>query len=131
MVAFSRTRERKGQRDFKSSSSNRGSRDRMGSSRDSGRDRGSGFTRKASPSMTRVTCSSCGIDCEVPFKPTSKKPVYCSECFSQKEQSDSSTYNSSRSSSRSSSRPFSKSSTVDLIVINDKLNKIMRKLDIR
>lgn len=31
--------------------------------------------------MFRTTCSKCGKDCEVPFKPTGMKPVYCSDCF--------------------------------------------------
>lgn len=31
--------------------------------------------------MTKTKCSSCGKECEVPFKPTPGKPVYCRECF--------------------------------------------------
>lgn len=31
--------------------------------------------------MHQATCSECGKDCEVPFRPTGSKPVYCSECF--------------------------------------------------
>ena len=31
--------------------------------------------------MFRVVCSNCGKDCDVPFKPTGDKPVYCSACF--------------------------------------------------
>lgn len=31
--------------------------------------------------MHKVVCGDCGKDCEVPFKPTGSKPVYCSECF--------------------------------------------------
>lgn len=31
--------------------------------------------------MYKAVCSNCGKDCEVPFKPTGSKPVYCSECF--------------------------------------------------
>ena len=30
-----------------------------------------------------ATCSKCGKACQVPFKPTSTKPVYCSDCFRQ------------------------------------------------
>lgn len=30
-----------------------------------------------------VTCSQCGKDTEVPFKPRGDRPVYCSECFAQ------------------------------------------------
>ncbi|MFA5868223.1 MAG: CxxC-x17-CxxC domain-containing protein [Candidatus Bathyarchaeia archaeon] len=31
--------------------------------------------------MTKVTCSDCGKETEVPFKPTEGRPVYCQECF--------------------------------------------------
>jgi CxxC-x17-CxxC domain-containing protein len=31
--------------------------------------------------MFSATCSSCGKDCQVPFRPTNGKPVYCSDCF--------------------------------------------------
>lgn len=31
--------------------------------------------------MFKTVCSSCGKDCEVPFRPTTGKPVYCSDCF--------------------------------------------------
>ena len=31
--------------------------------------------------MHKTTCSECGQECEVPFKPTEGKPVYCRECF--------------------------------------------------
>ena len=29
-----------------------------------------------------VTCSECGIQCEVPFQPKPDKPVYCQKCWS-------------------------------------------------
>jgi CxxC-x17-CxxC domain-containing protein len=29
--------------------------------------------------MTKVVCDSCNCECEVPFKPSSDKPVYCSD----------------------------------------------------
>jgi CxxC-x17-CxxC domain-containing protein len=31
--------------------------------------------------MFKVVCDECGKDCEVPFKPSPDKPVYCDECF--------------------------------------------------
>jgi CxxC-x17-CxxC domain-containing protein len=31
--------------------------------------------------MYQATCSNCGKPCEVPFRPTNGKPVYCSDCF--------------------------------------------------
>lgn len=45
--------------------------------------RDSGKFRRGSdrPERTKVTCDSCKKRCEVPFKPTSDKPVYCDDCF--------------------------------------------------
>ena len=63
--------------------------------------------------MTKVNCSSCGSDCEVPFKPTSDKPVYCDDCFAKKGKSGS-----------------DKLSSRDIDAINEKLNKIMKALKI-
>lgn len=31
--------------------------------------------------MFKAVCASCGKECEVPFKPTGSKPVYCRDCF--------------------------------------------------
>lgn len=31
--------------------------------------------------MTKVICDGCKKPCEVPFRPTAGKPVYCNECF--------------------------------------------------
>ena len=31
--------------------------------------------------MFAATCSNCGREAQVPFRPTSGKPVYCSDCF--------------------------------------------------
>ena len=33
------------------------------------------------PQMHEAICSDCGKRCEVPFKPTGDKPIYCRECF--------------------------------------------------
>ncbi|MFA5207733.1 MAG: CxxC-x17-CxxC domain-containing protein [Candidatus Paceibacterota bacterium] len=42
-----------------------------------GRDRGD----RERPEMHEAICSDCGKRCEVPFKPTGDKPIYCSQCF--------------------------------------------------
>lgn len=42
---------------------------------------GGGFNRNRDREMFRTTCSNCGKDCEVPFKPNGSKPVFCSDCF--------------------------------------------------
>lgn len=31
--------------------------------------------------MFTAICDDCGKECEVPFKPSSDKPIYCSDCF--------------------------------------------------
>jgi CxxC-x17-CxxC domain-containing protein len=33
---------------------------------------------------TRTTCSECGVDTTVPFKPTQGRPVLCRQCFQNK-----------------------------------------------
>ena len=54
---------------------------RSGGRRNSGRFAGRNSRR---PVMYRAVCSECGKDCEVPFKPTGDKPVFCSDCFRSK-----------------------------------------------
>ena len=68
--------------------------------------------------MTKATCSSCNADCEVPFKPTSNKPLFCSDCFRKNGRNN------------SNDRPNNYSNK-DLDVINEKLNKIMGALKIK
>jgi CxxC-x17-CxxC domain-containing protein len=43
---------------------------------------GGGYDRsEGRREMFSTTCSDCGKDCQVPFRPSNGKPVYCSECF--------------------------------------------------
>ena len=65
--------------------------------------------------MHSVTCDKCGKECEVPFKPTSGKPVYCRDCF-RKDDSD-----GPRASSNQSSEALDQ--------INMKLDKILKILE--
>ena len=60
--------------------------------------------------MHEIICEKCGEKSEVPFKPTSNKPVYCDKCFSKKGGSN----NSNKS----------------MDIINEKLDKIMKALKI-
>jgi CxxC-x17-CxxC domain-containing protein len=39
---------------------------------------------RAQREMFSATCSSCGKEAQVPFQPSSDKPVYCSDCFQQR-----------------------------------------------
>jgi CxxC-x17-CxxC domain-containing protein len=42
---------------------------------------GGGFRDRGPREMFSATCSNCGNEAKVPFRPTSGKPVYCSDCF--------------------------------------------------
>jgi CxxC-x17-CxxC domain-containing protein len=37
--------------------------------------------------MYKAVCADCRKDCEVPFKPTGERPVYCKECFAKRKAS--------------------------------------------
>lgn len=39
--------------------------------------------------FTQAVCAECGKACEVPFKPTGDRPVYCKDCFSARKDSGS------------------------------------------
>ncbi len=34
--------------------------------------------------LHKAVCADCSKECEVPFKPTGNRPVYCKECFSKR-----------------------------------------------
>jgi len=119
MARFEYSRERKSKRDFKDSPSKRGNMGRRNfedvhkSRKDFRRDSNNYSRNRSDIEMTKVICSSCGKECEVPFKPTSSKPVYCDECFAKKGKF------------RSDKGP-----NKDFEIINEKLNKIMKALKI-
>ena len=48
---------------------------------DGGGGGGYGNRSSAPREMFDATCSNCGKDAKVPFRPTNGKPVYCSDCF--------------------------------------------------
>lgn len=57
---------------------NRGNRSGGGRSFGGGRD----FNNRGEDRpMFKTVCSKCGKECEVPFKPTGSKPVFCRDCF--------------------------------------------------
>jgi CxxC-x17-CxxC domain-containing protein len=62
--------------------SNRFEKRRPSSNRSGGRGGFGGGGRDFGPKeMFPAVCDNCGKDCEVPFKPTGNKPIYCSDCF--------------------------------------------------
>ena len=102
----------KGKKDFGRRSSGRDRSRRRDSGRSFGRDGNRGRDSGRRPvEMTKVKCSSCGKECEVPFKPTTNKPLFCDECFKTKGRKNT-------------------GSGKDLDMINEKLDKIMKALKI-
>lgn len=83
------------------------------------RSEGRNFDRSASfedREMFTATCADCGSTCQVPFRPTNGKPVFCSNCFGEKK---------SAGPRDSSSQPRNKN---DFEQLNAKLDKILSLL---
>lgn len=107
-------------RDGRNSRGGFGDRDRFNDRNDR---RGGGFrgrrdSERRPLEMHTVICDKCKKECEVPFKPTSNKPVYCSDCF-KSEGGDSRSKNNSPG---VSSDQFNQ--------INTKLDKIISLLEL-
>ena len=87
-------------------------RDSRGNKRDfNGRDSGE-------VTMHKVICDKCSKECEVPFKPSSDKPIYCDDCFK-----------ANRSMNESRSNGKSRDSSGQLKEINVKPDKILKLLE--
>ncbi|HRZ85496.1 MAG TPA: hypothetical protein P5277_01825 [Candidatus Paceibacterota bacterium] len=62
----------------------------FGNNRSGGFNRGFNRGFSSGPKeMHKATCSECGKECEVPFKPSNDsegkpRPVYCKECYAKK-----------------------------------------------
>jgi len=91
-----------------------------------GRDsRGGGRSFRNDRPMFKTVCSNCGKDCEVPFRPTNGKPVYCSECF---EKMGNTRSDSPRGDFRSPTPSYNQNGA-QLDAINIKLDKILKMLE--
>ena len=109
--------DRRGSKRFgKRNSGDDSERGNMSGRRFGRRDSGRSNSRADRPTPTEVNCDKCGKRCEVPFKPTSSKPVYCSDCFRKKEKSD----------SRGKSNQFAE----ELEEINAKVDRILKALEL-
>ena len=82
-------------------------------------DRG-GFRDREEKQMFTAVCDECGQDCEVPFKPSSNKPIYCSKCFEGKE--------GNKSNDRGG-RSSGCDCKADIEALNKKLDKIISILE--
>ena len=94
---------------------------------------GGGRDRERRPlEMHEVTCAKCGRQCEVPFKPTGDKPVYCRECFNKDGDSGGSRDFGSRNRYGGGDRQAQSGgvSSAQLNEINKKLDKIIKALEL-
>ena len=51
---------------------------------------------RPNPQMHNAICSECGNKCEVPFRPTGDKPVFCNNCFASKRDGDTRSFDKPR-----------------------------------
>lgn len=68
--------------------------------------------------MHQAVCDNCGKNCEVPFRPTSGKPVYCSNCFGEKKEAG-----------ESRNRQYQPEYKEQFEALNNKLDKILQLLE--
>ena len=108
--------------------------------RDSGGDRGGfggnrggfGGSRGGDRQMFSAICDKCGAECQVPFRPSGEKPVYCSNCFEKSDSRDGGQRFESRDNNRDT-RDYRQENTRnnDLKEINEKLNRILDLLTVK
>jgi CxxC-x17-CxxC domain-containing protein len=83
--------------------------------------------------MFEATCADCGKKCEVPFRPTGERPVYCRDCFSKSDHAPAGTFVKREfsgerfSGERPAPRPIAPTNQLD--DVKRQLDKINSKLD--
>lgn len=111
---------------------NRGGNNRFGGGR--GRNSDGGGQRE----MFVTVCDDCGNECEVPFRPSGDKPVYCSNCFEARgnEHSDDSfsrrpaqRFNNRREERSSAPRQDNSQLLEAINLLNLKLDKVMKVIE--
>ena len=83
--------------------------------------RGGDRGERRRPEMHEATCDKCKKQCEVPFRPTGDKPVYCSDCFRKEDSGSSRNFSSGNKSDSISPEQFKQ--------LNTKLDKILKILE--
>jgi CxxC-x17-CxxC domain-containing protein len=93
--------------------------DRGGSARSFERKPFGGARDRGALELFNVKCARCGVDTQVPFRPTGEKPVYCRDCFTR------------GGDDAAPPKRFSAAPAGDMREIHEKLDKIMRALNIK
>jgi len=102
-------------RDFGSDNRSRGGRDfprRSFGGRDSS---------NRSFSLHDAVCDECGKNCQVPFRPSGGKPIYCSDCFEKK---------GGRDNNRSGGRDFSRQNSGSFGSGSDNSSQLIERIDL-
>ena len=97
--------------------SDRGNRGRSSFGRRNEDERSFGRDERRSVNMHDAICSKCKKQCQVPFRPTGSKPVFCSDCFRQNEDY------------RSGFAPRNQDKHLQSGISSEQLNQINAKLD--
>ncbi|MFW0837646.1 MAG: CxxC-x17-CxxC domain-containing protein [Candidatus Komeilibacteria bacterium] len=77
----------------------------------------------------QAICDSCGKECDVPFKPTQGKPVYCNDCFSKTKGRDSGRDRGGFGGRRPDNSGRDNNNADQLAAISSKLDKILQVLE--
>ncbi|OGG62607.1 hypothetical protein A3C87_03935 [Candidatus Kaiserbacteria bacterium RIFCSPHIGHO2_02_FULL_49_34] len=78
----------------------------------------------------KTSCSDCQKSCEVPFRPSGDRPVFCSDCFGNKRGSSEDTRSNfeTRSTYRDTPKP-ARTPSVDLTVVLAKLDTLIKAVE--
>ncbi len=98
-----------------------------------GRDGGRGRDR-GPVTMHQAVCDQCGKNCEVPFRPSGDKPVYCDDCFAGKKSGG-----DNRGGDRFSQKSFTSKAPVNsgsneevkkqLVMLNEKMERLIKAVE--
>ncbi len=97
-----------------------------------GRDRG----RSHGPvSMHHAVCDQCGKDCEVPFRPSGDKPVFCDDCFASKKSGGGNRGGDRFAQKNFSAKPASSGGSNDevkkqLVMLNEKMERLIKVIEL-
>lgn len=97
-----------------------------------GRDRG-GFGGRdnfsAKKEMFHAVCSECGEDCEVPFRPSGSKPVFCNACFRGHDAAPDHNDRSNYARPRNKNLDIHSVAPVNDLKMEEKMNTVIAKLE--
>ncbi len=81
------------------------------------------------PELHQATCASCGKTCEVPFRPTGDRPVYCRDCFNNPDREFAPPKNFTRNDSPRERPSYRPEPRQERSGGDEKLDTIIKKLD--